>query len=131
MLFFKPVMLCWLLVIIGSVLATLMQRFFIKRKIPVFTLPFVLVTWGIVWLGTHYFPTLFVVAHMAEATTIDNLPFAVRGFGQVIFQGSVLSGFLFFVAVFLNSPMAVMYGVAVALFSSLFALFLGLPVASS
>src|SRR3546814_17213771 len=102
MLFFKPVMLCWLLVIIGSVLATLMQRFFIKRKIPVFTLPFVLVTWGIVWLGTHYFPNLFIVAHLADPTKINNLPFAVRGFGQVFFTVSVLSVFFFFVSIFLN-----------------------------
>ena len=37
--------LVWLAIVAGSVGAAIVQRFFIARKIPVFTLPFVLVTW--------------------------------------------------------------------------------------
>lgn len=47
-LFLELVFISWIIVILGSVCATLLQHFFIKRKIAAFTFPFVLVTWIII-----------------------------------------------------------------------------------
>ncbi|GAB1462232.1 hypothetical protein MASR2M52_02080 [Pedobacter sp.] len=41
MLFLKQVLISWIIIIIGSALATVLQNLLIKRKIPAFTLPFV------------------------------------------------------------------------------------------
>ena len=49
-LYFEPAFIVWLSIIIGSILATIIQHLFIIKKIPVFTLPFVLVTWAIIFL---------------------------------------------------------------------------------
>lgn len=130
MLFFKPALISWLMVIIGSALAAVAQHFFIKRNIPVFTLPFVLVTWWLVWVGTTYFAELSVVPSAVETSAVDHLFFAVRGFGQVIFQSNVFSSLLFFVAVFVSSPTAALYGLTAALFSSLLATVFMLPTAA-
>ncbi len=45
MLFLKPLFWTWVVIVIGSALAAILQHFFIKRKIPAFTFPFVLATW--------------------------------------------------------------------------------------
>lgn len=38
-LYFEPVFIVWLFIIIGSIVATILQHFFIIKKIQVFTLP--------------------------------------------------------------------------------------------
>ncbi|MBO9640503.1 MAG: urea transporter, partial [Siphonobacter aquaeclarae] len=40
----------WVLVIAGAAMAAVLQHFFIVRKIPVFTFPFIVVTWALVFL---------------------------------------------------------------------------------
>lgn len=49
MLFLKPVLISWIIIIIGSLLATMLHHFFVKQKIAVFTLSFVLITWIILF----------------------------------------------------------------------------------
>lgn len=44
MLFLKSEFWAWVVVVIGAVVAAMLQHFFIKRKFPAFTLPFVVVT---------------------------------------------------------------------------------------
>ncbi len=112
--------LVWVAVIAGSALAAALQHVFIKRKIPVFTLPFVLVTWVLL-------PLLPVPAEAAStplpAVFGGVLPAAVvRGFGQVIFQSDMISGLLFLVAVAVHSRIAALFGMAGALLAALIAL---------
>src|SRR5690606_22055860 len=92
MLFLKPVALTWLIVILGASLASIVQQFFLKRKIPVFTLPFVLVTWLAVGLANHYAPYILVPPLSAIAPAVDYLSFGFKGYGQVIFQESLAAG---------------------------------------
>src|SRR5690554_2846821 len=73
LLFLKPEFLCWLLIIIGSSFATIIQHFFIKRKIPVFTLPFVLVTWVIILFSRIYFSDIMLTPSSVIASTTDYL----------------------------------------------------------
>lgn len=122
-LYFKPVFVVWLLVIIGSVAAAVIQHFFIKRKIPVFTLPFVLVTWAILFLVGRFYPNITAVSANISTPISQDFTFALRGFGEVIFQGSVVSGTLFFFAVFINSPIAALYGLAGAVVAAILSAF--------
>lgn len=95
-LFLKPVFISWIFIVIGSAFAAFLQHFFIERKIPVFTLPFVLVTWLILLFVNNYFTGLIPEPVVATTSTTDHFTFGFKGFGQVIFQDSLLSGLLFF-----------------------------------
>ncbi|MES2140453.1 MAG: urea transporter [Bacteroidota bacterium] len=128
MLFIKPVFLSWVFIIIGSIFATVLQRFFIKRKIPVFTLPFVLVTWVILFFTNNYFTGIILEPPAAIASTADFFTFGFKGFGQVIFQDSLVSGLLFFIAVFINSPISALYGLAGAMLSAIIAFKFSAPI---
>lgn len=116
----------WVAVVVGSALAAALQHVFIKRKIPVFTLPFVLVTWLL----------LLVLPVQAEAapTPLPTIPGGpliaamVRGFGQVIFQSDLFAGLLFLVAVPVHSRIAAFFGIAGALLAALLASALSAPV---
>ena len=129
MLFLKPVALSWVFIIIGSSLATIIQHFFIKRKIPVFTLPFVLVTWVIILIARMYFADFEVVSPPSVISSIiDYTTLGFKGFGQVIFQDKLVAGLLFFIAVLISSPIAALYGLAGGLLSAVIALKFSVPV---
>lgn len=116
--FFKPEPVIWVAVIVGSALATFLQYVFISRKIPAFTLPFILVT----WICLYVFHNLFVIGSptMGTETVSDanELATVAHGFGEVIFQGSVLTGVIFILAVFINSPIAALYAIAAGVIST-------------
>lgn len=113
--YFEPVFVIWLAIIAGSVIATILQHLFIVKKIPVFTLPFVLVAWGIIFLFQNVYPVA-PSEFLSAAIPIDpSFTFALRGFGEVIFQGSLFASLTFFVGVFIHSPISALYGLAGAL----------------
>lgn len=127
MLFFKPTLGVWMLVMIGGGLATVLQHYFIRRKLPVFTLPFVLITWFFLFLIGRYFPSLLAVPQVLAISESNHFDFAIKGYGQVIFQGNMLSGMLFFIAVFISSPIAALYGLAGGIFSGILSQYLPVP----
>lgn len=129
-LFFKPEFITWLFIIIGSALATIIQHFFIKRKIPAFTFPFVLVTWFFVFCIQYFYPELMAETGISSSSVSDNFTFAIKGFGQVIFQDKLLSGTLFFIAVLISSPIAALYGIAAGILSAIIAMQFSVPAES-
>ncbi len=110
----------WVAVIAGSALAAVLQHAFLKRKMPVFTLPFVLVTWLLLFL--------LPVPAEAASTSLPTVPYGlwvaamVRGFGQVIFQSDLIAGLFFLIAVALHSRIAALFGIAGALLAALIAM---------
>jgi urea transporter len=58
----------------------------------------------------------------------DSLSDGFKSFGQVIFQSSLLSGILFFLAVFISSPIATLYGLAAAIISAILSFYLSIPI---
>lgn len=128
MMFIKPVFLSWVFTIVGSIVAAVLQHFFIKRKIPVFTLPFVLVTWVILLFANNYLAGIMLEPPVAIASTTDYFTFGFKGYGQVIFQGSLLSGVLFFIGVFIRSPISALYGLAGAILSAIIAFKFSAPI---
>lgn len=108
--YFEATLIVWIAIIIGAVLATVLQHWFSEKKIPVFTFPFILVTWGIIYLLKDVFsvgPSVFLDI---PVEINQDFAFGFRGYGQVIFQGSTLAGLLFFIGVFVNSPLHALYG---------------------
>ncbi|WP_395092572.1 urea transporter [Vaginella massiliensis] len=119
--FLKPIFIAWAFLVLGSIATTFLQHFFMKRKIPVFTLPFVLVIWFIYYFSKNFFPNILSAPSLANAEAIDYFAFAVKGFGQVIFQDNLVAGILFFVAVFVSSPISAVYGLFGAVLSGMIA----------
>lgn len=116
--FFKPEPIIWITIIIGSALAAIVQNAFIRRKIPAFTLPFILVTWVCLYVF-HNLDIIGAPVTPAESLTGQNeLATVARGFGEVIFQGSIIAGILFILAVFINSPIAALYAIAAGVISA-------------
>lgn len=126
-LFYKPVFGIWFFITIGSILATVIQHFFIRKKIPVFTLPFVVVTWALIFLINSVFPEM-----KAEATETviqgHDFGYVLKGYAQVIFQDNLIAGSLFFVAVFVSSPIAALYGLAGGIVTAILSLYFSVPV---
>ncbi|WHF51505.1 urea transporter [Chryseobacterium gotjawalense] len=117
---FQTTVLIWALIIVGGSLAAILQHFFIQRKFPAFTFPFILVTWVFTFTLHHFTqipPSDLMSVKFEDSKFIDVLT-AIQGFGEVIFQGSPLSGFLFFLGVFISSPVAALYGLAGSLLSA-------------
>lgn len=128
MLFLKPVLWAWIIVVLGSAAASMLQRFFIKRNFPAFTFPFVVVTWLILLICHQFCSDLLVVSTPSVAQAGDSLTGGFKSFGQVIFQDTFLAGLLFFLAVFVSSPIAALYGLAAAIVSAILAFHLSVPI---
>ncbi len=127
MLFFEPHLLIWALIVAGSAITAILQHFFLKRDLPVFTFPFVLITWIVIFSGNYLFPHIRTEFTEQIISTGDYFTFGIKNFGQVIFQGTVISGILFFAGVFISSPTAALYGLAASVFSGILALHLSVP----
>lgn len=114
-LFFEPSIIAWVLVVVGAAIAAIIQYFFIKQNIPVFTLPFVLATWLFYYSASYLYPTLLVAQSPLIPSQNDVYFFFIKGYGQVIFQANIGSGILFLFGVLFNSRIAGIYGLAGAL----------------
>lgn len=125
--YFEPALVVWIAVILGSALATIIQHFFIVKKTPVYTLPFILVTWLFLYLFHQLYPVQ--VSALLVAETIEGYNFAVafKGFGQVIFQGSLFAGIAFLIGVFINSPISGLYALAASAIGALIASLCAVP----
>lgn len=120
----------WFWVIIGAIPASLLQHFFIRKNIRAYTFPFVAVSWILIFfLSNSYTSTGATEPVVFEyATTLSQLPLAgIKGFAQVIFQSSVLSGLLFFIAVLISNPLAAGFGLFGSIAGALIAWLTGQP----
>ncbi len=126
-LFFEPALIIWICIVAGSVLAAIIQQLFIKMKMPVFTLPFVLVTWVLFFCLSKWYPDYLKSNPAQEISSWEIYFFAVKGFGQVIFQGGIMSGIIFLIAVFISSPAAAIYGLVGAVISTFIAMIFSMP----
>ncbi len=126
--FFETNIYLWIFIIIGSFLATFLQHFFIVKKIPVFTLPFVLITWLFLYIINnflHFTPSIYL---NYSIDNINQFAYALLGFGQVIFINNIISSLIFFIAIYISSPISALYSLLAAVFSGILAtLFLIIP----
>lgn len=123
---FENTLLIWTLVVIGAILAPLLQHYFIQRNIPVYTFPFIVITWVMYFLvskfGWAQLNLHEIISFESPATIVLA---GTNGFGQVIFQGYFISGILFFTAVFISSPVAACFGLIASFTGGIVAFILG------
>jgi urea transporter len=125
---FQPTAILWAVILFGSILATIIQHFFIVKKIPAYTFPFILVIWTFLFVS-HYFTFLAQPQSAIADTSVNNsLAIFSLGFGQIIFQGGILAGILFFTGVLINRPVAAIYALAGTALSGIMAYQFGAPL---
>lgn len=96
------------------------RLFFMQKRVPAFTAPFILCTWCMLALCAAFLPeTLMVRAAAApSAAPLDVIRAAGAGIGQVMFRASTGVGLLFLMAILVNSWSAALYAL-LGLFVSL------------
>ncbi len=114
---FTSTILLWALLLLGSVAAALLQGFFLRRALPAYTLPFILLTWALVFFiqQTALLPPAHFVQKVFTAPAYPYLFAATNGFGEVIFQDSLWAGLLFFIGVGISNPLAAGYALVASL----------------
>ena len=115
-------------VLLGAVSSTLISQWMRRRGIPPYTFPFVVTTWGImaIFLATGWFE----IAPWSKTQT-DGLQVAhgvSRGFGQVLFQENLVTGFLLIAAVMFKSWVEGVYAIFASVLGMLVAVSIGLPL---
>lgn len=118
-LFFDSSLVLWISIAVGAVSTTLLQQFFMHKKITVFTLPFVLVTWLFLYLFLSVFPqpTPPLPEVFSASGSVFYIPF--KGYGQIIFQEKTLPGVLFFIGVLMHARLASLHGLIAGGFAAL------------
>ncbi|HRP88616.1 MAG TPA: urea transporter [Edaphocola sp.] len=127
-LFLKPSFLYFATLIIASITAAFLQNFFIQKKIAAFTLPFVLLTWIILFFSKYFFPELIIAQSPLGLNDYDKYVFPFKAYGQVIFQSEFYIGILFFVAVALHNLRAAIFGLLGSLLATGCAYILKIPL---
>lgn len=125
LVFFESTALVWGGMILLAALSTPFMNAFLKRSLPAFTFPFVFLVWVALYLFHDVVPVDAPAAEDLEGLINDQIEFNLSGFGfgfgEVIFQGSLLSGIIFLLAVYLAKPIAALWGLAGAFLATLFA----------
>lgn len=106
--YFETSVISTIAIIVGAIISTIIMRF-MKEKMPAFTAPFVISSWLLI-IGLKFF-------NLASSTifppfsddSLDLLSAIGQGFGQVMFQGSVITGLIFLLAIMVNSRIAALY----------------------
>ncbi|MEN2489657.1 urea transporter [Flavobacterium sp. B11] len=122
--FFETSPLIWFLLVLGSVLSTLLMEFSIRKKIPFFTFPFIVITVIAVLSIQHFgLAVARIPAANVEMKELEDFAVAAHAYSEVIFQGTIAAGLLFFIGVFLNNPTAALYGFLAAVIAAAIAHF--------
>lgn len=117
----------WLIVILGAFLATLLFELFRQRKLNVFTLPFILITWIILLLTHTFYPDVLVVASLKNLDTFNWFYVLLKGLGQIIFQDQLIPSLFFALALVYATPKGAVYSFVASGFASGVAWVLGAP----
>ncbi len=117
----------WLLIILGSIVASIVQHIFYIKKIPAFTFPFILVVWIIVFIVNQYLNiSPSSITQKDLFFWFNKLMLApTNGFGEVIFQSNYIIGIIFFIGVLINNRAAALYGLIASFVGAVFAWFYG------
>lgn len=116
-----------LLVIVGGMVSSLVMRWMLRRGFRPLTFPFVITAWcliTLVWL-TGWTEPVSVESPGSEA--VEPLTAILRGYGQVLFQESVVTGLIFVAAIAARNWVEGLYATLGTALGLLCALALDLP----
>lgn len=127
--FYQSSVLVFCLIIIGSVFSTWVMNFMMVKKWRPYTFPFILATWILILLVKflHLADSVGAGGMVVNSSTYW-LSATSMGFGQVMFQGSIVTGLIFFIAILINSKMNAAYGLLGSVLGILFGLVFSLPL---
>ena len=103
---------------VGAVLSTLVTHY-LKKFLPPFTAPFVLVSWAVIYILIDVFD--FSLLNSPETLSGRIEPFSAlsKSFGQVLFQDNIITGVVFLLAIFINNKLNAAYAFYAALLGSI------------
>ena len=116
-------------IIIGSILSTIIMHE-MKKKIPAYTAPFILSTWILIFIIGLFKLAPSVIYSNLIFNSFNYIASTFTGIGQVMFQGSVITGFLFLIGILINSRKSALYTIYGSILGALFALLISLPLSS-
>lgn len=127
--FFEDTIVVWVGIILGSIVTAIVQDFFIKRNIPIFTFPFIVVTW-IAFVGFHYglkIPQPISLYADIEIVRYQHILSFFRNYGQVLFQQNILASLLIFLAITISSLKSSLYSLIAIFIAVCFSYFVSQP----
>ena len=116
--FFEPTISSILALVLGALSSTLVMHY-LKRIVPPFTAPFVLVTWIMIYTLLFVVQLPLKIAPALEFNSVDVFAATSNSFGQVMFQENIITGVFFVVAIALNNRLMAVYALYGALLGSL------------
>lgn len=126
-LFFEVNLSIILVLILGASLSTVVMNF-LKRIIPPFTAPFVLVTWFVIYSLLFFFNIPLSPTSAPLGNEIHIFSGLSNSFGQVMFQENIITGLLFLLAIIVNNKLMAIYAIYAAALGSLIGWLLSEPV---
>ncbi len=108
-------------IIFGAFISTIVMCE-MKKRIGPLTASFVVSTWLVILLIKLFNLIPLLSSSLEKVGSLNILQAASMGFGQVMFQGSIITGILFFIAIFVNSRKSAIY----ALYGSILGIFIAL-----
>lgn len=101
--FFQANVVSIILIVVGSALSSVIMYVMHEKKLYPFTFPFVLSTWAL-FMVNHFFNLVDRIStSLADVLKVHVTSAVSTGFGQVMFQGSIVTGVVFFVALLVSS----------------------------
>lgn len=116
--FFEASLITILALVVGAVLSTLVMNW-LRKIIPPFTAPFVMVTWVAIYSLLFIFNLPLLSSSGSTAYAIDILAASSNSFGQVMLQENIITGLIFLLAILVNSRLMAFYAVYAAVLGSL------------
>ena len=104
--------------ILGSFLSTIVMKL-LKKIVPPFTAPFVLVTWSVIYSLLFVFKTPLETTTTTAKNSLNLISTFGKSFGQVMFQDNTVTGLFFLLAIFINHKLTAVYAIYAAVLGSL------------
>jgi len=98
-----------------------------KRIVPPFTAPFVLITWLLILVLLFVLQVPLVVPKLLESNSLDVFSTFSKGFSQVWFQDNIVTGIFFLGALAVNSSSSAFYALYGSALGALIAILLSQP----
>lgn len=117
--FFEPTVLLFVFLVVAVIISTILMHFMYKNSLSPYTFPFVATTWVFIFIIKILNIIPSTISEATNFTTIDIFSGISLGFSQVMFQASIITGILFFLAILINSRISAIY----ALIGSVIGLF--------
>ncbi len=127
--FFEINLISLIAIIIGAVLSTIIMHK-MKKKIPAYTAPFNVSTWILILVIQSFDLSNFVESASVGQDQLNLFSALSMSFGEVMFQGNIVTGLIFLSAIFVNSKIAAVYALYGALIGTLIALLFSFPIDS-